>query len=123
MKLTAPKDVVLLFILAAFTIHSRGQSMPGTVAFVNGSQTLTNSVGTPYPPLGSSIYSVGLYWGALGTSESSLEPLPAARNGVTHTWYGDGRFNGGIASFPVERKSNCKFGSGLDPTEVTRKLP
>jgi hypothetical protein len=161
MKLTVIKGIAVLLVLAAFAIHSRGQSMPGTVGFVNtpltaltnfagtpfppaGSTTyavglywgtvgtsessldcfppaamashapgigmgnssaawpvfqsaLTNSAGMPYPPLGSSTYSVGLYWGALGTSESSLQPLPAARNGVTHNWYGDGRFNGGIA--------------------------
>jgi hypothetical protein len=102
MKLTVRKRLAVLWVFAAFAIHSPGQSMPGTAAFVNGSQRLTNSAGTPYPRMGSSTYSVGFYWGTLGTSEGSLELLPAARNGVTRTWYGDGRFNGGVASFPVE---------------------
>jgi hypothetical protein len=103
MKPALVKDVAIAVILAAFAIHSHGQSMPGTVNFANTSQTaLTNSAGTPFPPAGSTAYSVGLYWGTLGTSESSLELLPASRNGVTRTWYGDGKFNGGIASFPIE---------------------
>jgi hypothetical protein len=97
-------NTIVTFLIFATTIfHSHGQPEPGTVNFANASQTaLTNSAGTPFPPVGSSAYSVGLYWGTVGTSESSLEPLPAARNGVTRTWYGDGKFNGGIASFPIE---------------------
>jgi hypothetical protein len=103
MKLAVKKRFATLWVLAAFAVHSRGQSMPGTLTFINGAQTaLTNLAGTPFPPAGSSAYSVGLYWGTLGIPESSLELLPAGRNGVTHRWYGDGQFNGGIASFPVE---------------------
>jgi hypothetical protein len=101
-KMTAMKIIAVLFIFAAFAIHSHAQPRPGTVAFINNSQTaLTNLVGTPFPPAGSTAYSAGLYWGMLAVPESSLELLPASSNGVTRTWYGDGKFNGGIASFPI----------------------
>jgi hypothetical protein len=38
----------------------------------------------------------------LGTTEGSLQLLPASSNGVTQAWYGDGKLSGGIASFPVQ---------------------
>jgi hypothetical protein len=102
MKVTVIKRFAPLWVLAGLAIYAHGQSMPGTVFFANGSpMALTNPAGTPFPPTGSTTYAVGLYWGIIGTPESSLELLPASSNGVTRTWYGDGKFNGGIASFPI----------------------
>jgi hypothetical protein len=99
---TTIKTIVMLWTFAAFVFHSHGQPESGTIFFANNSQTvLTNSAGTPHPPAGSSAYSVGLYWGTLGTPEGSLELLPASNNGVTRTWSADGRFLGGIARFPL----------------------
>jgi hypothetical protein len=73
----------------------------GTVAFNNNTTfRTTNSAGLGFPPAGSTDYKVGLYWGAAGSSEGSLQLLPAASGGVTTTWTQNGVFNGGLATFP-----------------------
>jgi hypothetical protein len=98
------KNLVILLTIASVVLraHGQGQGIVGKVVFLNDLHTaLTNSVGIPFPPAGSAEYSVGLYWGSLGTQEGSLQLLPASSNGVTRTWFRDGIFYGGIASFPA----------------------
>jgi len=92
-------------LLAAFCLGTTFSVLAqGTLNFQNNIATrTTNANGTGFPPAGSSAYSAGLWWGASGTPEASLQLLPAASGGVTSTWNANsaGLFQGGLATFPV----------------------
>jgi hypothetical protein len=89
--------LVAIFACAAVTAFAQGQ-----LNFANDTNTrLTNSAGN-YPPANSTTHKAGIYWGAVGTPEGSLNLLPAGSNGVTTTWSPfSGIFNGGTATFPT----------------------
>jgi len=92
-------------LLAAFCLGTTFSVLAqGTLNFQNNIATrTTNANGTGFPPAGSTAYSAGLWWGAAGTAEGSLQLLPAASGGVTSTWNANsaGLFQGGLATFPV----------------------
>jgi len=90
--------LVAIFACAAVTAFAQGQ-----LNFANDTATrITNAAGANYPAAGSSSHKAGIYWGAVGTPESSLNLLPAGSNGVTTTWSPfSGIFNGGTATFPT----------------------
>ena len=92
-------------LLAAFCLGTALSALAqGTLNFQNNIATrTTNSVGSGFPPAGSTAYSAGLWWGAAGTPEGSLQLLPAASGGVTSTWNANsaGLYQGGLATFPV----------------------
>jgi len=92
-------------LLAAFCLGTALSALAqGTLNFGNVIATrTTNSAGAGFPPANSTAYSAGLYWGAAGTAEGSLQLLPAASGGVTTTWNANsaGLYQGGLATFPV----------------------
>jgi len=92
-------------LLAAFCLGAAFSVLAqGTLNFQNNIATrTTNSAGSGFPPAGSTAYAAGLYWGAAGTAEGSLQLLPAASGGVTTTWNANsaGLYQGGLATFPV----------------------
>jgi MYXO-CTERM domain-containing protein len=93
-------------LLAAFCLGTALSALAqGTLNFANDPNTrATNRAGLGFPPAGQgSAYSAGLYWGAAGTAEGSLQLLPAANGGVTSTWSptSGGVFQGGLATFPT----------------------
>jgi hypothetical protein len=92
-------------LLAAFWLGATVTTLAqGTLNFANNIATRsTNAAGAGFPPAGSTAYAAGLYWGAAGTGEGSLQLLPAASGGVTTTWnaFSAGLYQGGLATFPV----------------------
>jgi len=87
-----------IFACAAITAFAQGQ-----LNFANDTGTrVTNSAGANFPAANSTAYKAGIYWGAAGTPESSLQLLSAANNGVTTTWSPfSGIFSGGTATLPT----------------------